>query len=101
MVDMLVCKNKIEQFKEIKKSNWNNYANTECIGHLPDSNYWHYSLQLNTYKYMLEKNYGLKVNGMYLVCLHPNNFNKNYQRIEVPHLKTEMDNLIKERQLKD
>ena len=24
---------------------------TTCIEHLPDSNFWHYALQLNTYKY--------------------------------------------------
>ena len=80
--------------KEIKKSNWNNYATTECIGHLPDSNYWHYSLQLNTYKYMLEKNYGLKVNGMYLVCLHPNNKTKQFMKIKVPVLEDEIKDLM-------
>ena len=57
--------------QEIKKnSGFNKWSTTECIEHLPDSNFWHYSLQLNTYKYMLEKNYNKKVNGMYLVCLH-------------------------------
>ena len=80
--------------KEIKKTGWNKFAKTECIEHLPDSNYWHYSLQLNTYKYMLEKNYGLKVNGMYLVCLHPNNKNKSYMKIKVPTLKKEIDDLM-------
>jgi len=83
--------------KEIKKSNWNNFAKTECIEHLPDSNFWHYSLQLNTYKYMLEKNYGLKVNGMYLVCLHPNNKNKSYLKYKVPTLKKEIDDLMEYR----
>ena len=83
--------------KEIKKSNYFESANRECISHLPNSNYWHYALQLNTYKAILERKYKKKVDGLFLVCLHPNNFNKNYQRIEVPHLKTEMDNLIKER----
>jgi hypothetical protein len=80
--------------KEIKKTSWNKFAKTECIDHLPDSNYWHYSLQLNTYKYMLEKNYGLKVNGMYLVCLHPNNKNKSYMKIKVPTLNKEIDDLM-------
>ena len=68
---------------------------TPCIDHLPDTNYWHYSLQLNTYKYMLEKNYGEKVVGMYLVCLHPNNANKSYIRLKVPHLKQELKDLMK------
>ncbi len=30
----------------------------------------HYSLQLNTYKYMLEKNYGIRVVGLALVAMH-------------------------------
>jgi hypothetical protein len=80
--------------KEIKKTSWNKYSTTECIGHLPDSNYWHYSLQLNTYKYMLEKNYGLKVNGMYLVCLHPNNKTKTFMKIKVPVLEEEIKDLM-------
>ena len=54
--------------KNIKKDNRWQSSTTECISHLPDTNFWHYSLQLNTYKYMLEKNYGKKVTDMYLVC---------------------------------
>ena len=80
--------------KEIKKTSFNKFAKTECIEHLPDSNYWHYALQLNTYKYMIEKNYGKKVNSMYLVCLHPNNKNKSYQKFKVPDLKEEIKDLM-------
>ena len=80
--------------KEIKKDNRFQSAKTECIKHLPDSNYWHYSLQLNTYKYLLEKNYGKKIKEMYLVCLHPNNDNKSYQRIKVNDMKKEIDDLM-------
>jgi len=47
--------------KEIKKTNpFNKWANKEEIEHLPDSNYWHYCLQLNTYKAILEDKYGQK-----------------------------------------
>jgi len=66
--------------KEIKYENRWQSGITKCVQHLPDCNYWHYSLQLNTYKALLEKNYGVKIRGMYLVCLHPNNENKSYQR---------------------
>jgi CRISPR/Cas system-associated exonuclease Cas4 (RecB family) len=65
-------------------------AKTECIKHLPDSNYWHYTLQLNTYKMILEHKYGKKITGLYLVCLHPENVYKSYQRIEVKVLDKEM-----------
>ena len=43
------------------------------VSHLPDTNYWHYSLQLNIYRYILEKNYGYKVSDLALVILHPIN----------------------------
>jgi ATP-dependent exoDNAse (exonuclease V) beta subunit len=71
------------------------YSTTDCVKHLPDSNFWHYSLQLNIYRGILEKKYGKKISGLYLVCLHPNNMNKNYDRIEVPFLDSEIDNLFK------
>ena len=59
--------------KEIKKDNKWQSAKTSCISHLPDTNFWHYALQLNTYKYLLEKNYGKKISEMCLVCMHPDN----------------------------
>ena len=80
--------------KEIKKDNrWEN-AKTECIKHFPNSNFWHYSLQLNTYKAILEKNYGKKIGKMCLVCLHPNNYNNSYLLYEVPDLSEELKNLF-------
>jgi len=80
--------------KEIKKENKWQSSTTECISHLPDTNFWHYSLQLNTYKALLEKNYGKKVKGLYLICLHPDNKNNSYQKIKVPTLKTEIKELF-------
>lgn len=38
---------------------------------LQDCNYIHYSLQLNLYKYILEKNYGIKVFELSIVTVHP------------------------------
>jgi hypothetical protein len=43
------------------------------VEHLPDTNYWHYSLQLNVYRYILQKHYGYVVSELALVVLHPNN----------------------------
>jgi ATP-dependent exoDNAse (exonuclease V) beta subunit len=84
--------------KEIKKENRWQSSTTECISHLPDCNYWHYSLQLNTYKAILEKNYNVKINGMYLVCLHPNNENNSYLRIKVEDMTKEINDLFELRQ---
>jgi len=69
-------------------------AITPCIQHMPDTNFWHYSLQLNLYKTILEEKYGKKVTGLYLVCLHPDNASRTYDRIEVPVLENEMRELL-------
>ena len=75
--------------KEIKDTNsFGEFALTECIKHLPDTNFWHYSLQLNTYKAILEAKYDKKVEAMYLVCLHPNL--PSYQLLPVPDLSEEV-----------
>ena len=73
---------------------YNQTSITECISHLPDTNFWHYALQLNMYKRILEDKYGKVVTGLYLVCLHPDNVYKQYDRIEVPVLDKEMDALF-------
>lgn len=82
--------------KDITKCN--SFGKTACntlIEGIPDTNYWHYCLQLNTYKYIIEKNYGYKVNGLYLVALHPSN--DNYRKIKVIDLQSQVDQLINER----
>ena len=53
------------------ENKWEN-ATTDIISHLPHTNFSHYSLQLNTYKYIIENSYKKKVSNMYLVCMHPN-----------------------------
>lgn len=82
--------------KEIKKTAFGGaFAKTPEIEHLPDSNYWHYSLQLNTYKTILEHKYGIVIRDMFLVCLHPENPNKSYMKIKVADLSEEMRLLFK------
>ncbi|CAE7630170.1 unnamed protein product [Symbiodinium sp. CCMP2592] len=43
------------------------------LQHLDDCAGNHYRLQLNVYKYIVEKHYGWRVSAMYVVCLHPDN----------------------------
>ena len=84
--------------KEITYENgFGKTALTPCIADMPDTNFWHYALQLNTYKTILEEKYGKTVTGLYLVCLHPDNPYKSYDRIEVPFLEKEMQLLFDER----
>ena len=52
----------IYDWKRCKEISYDSYygkaAITSCISHLPDTNFWHYSLQLNVYKNILEIKYG-------------------------------------------
>jgi hypothetical protein len=83
--------------KEITKdNNWNKYALNPIIGEMPDTNYWHYSLQLNTYKHMLERKYGKKVTNLCLVRIHPDHPEQTYELLPVPILTKEMEELFAE-----
>jgi ATP-dependent exoDNAse (exonuclease V) beta subunit len=83
---------------EIQFENYyNQRSTTGCISHLPDTNYWHYALQLNTYRAILEEKYGVKVSQLYLVRLHPDIEEKTYELLEVPILEKEMKDLFEER----
>lgn len=62
------------------------------LDHLPDTNYWHYTLQLNVYKWMLEQYYGLEVADLYLVILHPDQ--PSYRRMRLNILTEEVEDMI-------
>lgn len=79
----------------VRNKQYEEYATTKCISYIPDTNFWHYALQLNTYKAILEKNYGKKITTLRLVCLHPNQ--RTYQLIDIPELKEELEELFNER----
>jgi len=86
--------------KITKINNFNKFSIKPLICHLPDTNFWHYALQLNTYKYILETKYNLKIKDLYLVILDPDNKEKNYKLIKLPDLYNEIDELFEEEQLK-
>jgi ATP-dependent exoDNAse (exonuclease V) beta subunit len=79
-------------------NNFNKFALNPTICHLPDSNFWHYALQLNTYKVILEKKYGKTVKDLFLVRLHPDAEEKNYELIKLPDLTKEVIELFLERE---
>lgn len=62
------------------------------VAHLPDTNYWHYTLQLNVYRWFLETFYGLRISDMYLIILHPDN--KNYKRFKLNRLTEEVEGMM-------
>ena len=60
-----------KRVKEIKYSNeWE--KGREPLTDIDNCNYWHYALQLNVYRVLLEQYYGKTVSEMFLVVLHPN-----------------------------
>ncbi len=59
---------------------------------VPDCNYWHYALQLNIYKYILEAKYGLEIEDLYLVRMHPDA--KEYEKIKLPDLEELVGSII-------
>lgn len=62
------------------------------IAHLPDNDFTKYSLQLNLYKYILEKNYGVKVSKMILTSFHKNC--SSYICTEIGDLSKEINDML-------
>jgi hypothetical protein len=78
-------------------NNFNKFALPPQICHLPDSNFWHYALQLNTYKVIIEAKYGRTVRDLFLVRLHPDAEEQNYELIPLPDLSADVRALFLER----
>ena len=81
--------------KQIKTNNEFGGSGFYPLDHLPDCNYWHYTLQLNVYRWFLETYYGLKISDMYLIILHPDN--KNYRRMQLNRLDDEVKEMMNAR----
>lgn len=78
----------------VKVNNWNKCSHKSELSHLPDTNYWHYCLQLNTYKKILEEKYNKTITNMYLICIHPENTKKTYDKIKVVELTDELEEMF-------
>lgn len=81
-----------------RKNTWKKFAINPLIEHMPDTNFWHYALQLNTYKAILERKYGKQVTKLCLVRLHPDIEEETYELLEVPILTKEISDLFEERE---
>jgi hypothetical protein len=81
-----------KRVKEIKYEN--TYQNClDPIGHLPDTNYWHYTLQLNVYRYILENYYGMPIKDMYLIVLYPDN--KTFRKLRLNRMDAEVQDILR------
>ena len=89
----------ISDWKRVKLIEYEAYGNKcgiiPCLNTMPDTNFWHYCLQLNLYKTILEEQYNKKVTGLYLICMHPENTSQSYDRLEVPILNEDVANILK------
>ena len=81
----------------IRNKQYEDYAMTECIKHVTNLNFWHYALQVNTYKSIIERKYDKKVKKLYLVVFHPSQ--TNYKLIEIPEMDDEIKQLLKNRKI--
>lgn len=59
----------------------------------------HYHIQLSIYKFLIEKYTGLKVDEMFIVYMSENI--ENYEIIEIPYLKKEVELILENRRVKD
>lgn len=91
----LICRNgsqfDIYDWKRSTKSSPNETVWQHGINgleHVPDISFYKYSLQQNLYKYILENNYDIKINKMYLIVLHPEY--ERYIKYEVPRMDKEI-----------
>jgi hypothetical protein len=85
LVDWKRC-NSIDMNNRFQKSS------NPALNHLPDCKFVKYSLQLNLYKYILQKNYGLTVAGMYIVNMHPEQ--STFKTLEALDLTREIDIIV-------
>ena len=62
------------------------------LGHIPDISFYHYALQQNLYKYILEKNYGIHVSKMHIVIFHP--IYDGYKLYDIPNMSKEVQYIL-------
>ena len=62
------------------------------LEHLENCAYYHYALQLSLYKFILEKNYDIKVSDLRLGIFHPS-YDKPYV-LKMPYLESEVKTLM-------
>jgi ATP-dependent exoDNAse (exonuclease V) beta subunit len=82
--------------KEIKFTNkWE--KGLKPINNIDNCNYWHYTLQLNIYRMILEKYYSKQVTEMFLVIIHPNN--DNYVKVPINRITEPIQKMLEYRKL--
>ena len=68
------------------------------LHNIDDDALHHYYIQLSIYKFLIEKYTGLRVDEMFIVYMSENI--KNYEIIEIPYLKDEVEKILENRRVK-
>ena len=63
---------KIQHVKGENGESCEAFGNHPLTYNIPDANYYHYTLQLNVYRWILQTFYHLCIREMFLIILHPN-----------------------------
>ncbi len=73
----------------------NNYGEKGLgeLDQIDDTPYWHYCIQQNLYRYILEKNYDIKVGKMYLVVFCDDT--NEYRKLDVPRMDGTIVSIVK------
>ena len=69
------------------------------LSHLKDTTLNHYAIQLSIYKYIVEKYTNLQFEDMFIVWF--SELNDNYEIIEIPYLKKEVEEILENRRWKN
>jgi hypothetical protein len=72
----------------------NTYSKYSHVVSLPDTNYWHYVVQLNLYKYLIEQNYNKQVRNMYLVSVHSSK--TTFEKYEVTNIQEYIPTILEQ-----
>ena len=101
-IDILALDKKTNKYdlidwKTSKKIEMNSYGGKVgtkiATSNIPDCNYYHYTLQLSLYRYLLERYYGLKIRTMIIAHLK-----EDYARaITVPYMKNEILEMLNQK----
>jgi hypothetical protein len=63
------------------------------LENVPDIAYYHYAIQLNLYRYILEKKYGVLIRNMYIVVLHSTY--RKYHKFQISRMDEEIKKVVK------
>ena len=63
------------------------------LNQIEDTPYWHYCIQQNLYRYILERNYDIIIEKMYLVVFRDDT--NEYRKLEVPRMDEAIISIVK------